>query len=204
VLPPLLRPRSSNGVPKRLVKPTRYSSAPSLPPLPTRIWGGRSSNAAVAIAYSLVECRTFELAFRLFKQVTSANRLSPLAKARLLLVHAVALERRGTDLRAAQTLATEAVRSATQAGSVRTRILALDESGVIARRQGKYKAALSFYDCALKLARTTRCPTWLVMQIRSNRAIALEYLKRRTAALREYHVVASYEMAIGDLVSSRV
>lgn len=69
----------------------------------------------------------------------------------------------------------------------------------VACRRGLHRLALRFYDQALSIAMRARCPDWLIVQIRSHRAVALEYLDRRADALREHQRVANYEKRTGDL-----
>jgi len=140
-----------------------------------------------------VEARAFEVAAQVFQHTTKA-RTSP----RILIARAVVLEKYGTDLRAAAAVARKA-RTVSKNGPADIRALVLDQSGVIARRRGLHRLALGFYDQALKIARPPNFPEWLLMQIRSHRAVALEYLDRRADALREHRRVASYEQRTGDL-----
>jgi tetratricopeptide (TPR) repeat protein len=156
-------------------------------------WQPERDAAAVAILYALVEARAFGLATRLFEYVAGSD-----ASSRLLIARAVVLEKYGTDLRAAAAVATKA-RSAAKRESADIRALVLDQSGVIARRRGLHRLALRFYDQALGIATRSRCPDWLIAQIRSHRAVALEYLDRRSDALREHQHVANYEKRTGDL-----
>lgn len=149
--------------------------------------------AAVAVLYALVEARAFDLATRLFQHAAT-----PRASSRILVARAVVLEKYGTDLRAAADAARKA-RSASKAEPADTRALVLDQSGVIARRRGLYRLALRFYDQALRIGKSSKCPEWLRMQIRSHRAVALEYLDRGGEALREHRRVAAYEKRTGDL-----
>lgn len=195
----VLRPRGFFGTGLRSRRPgrrlARIRAAPSLDVK----WGGRSCSPTIALVYGLMQCRAFTLATRVIKHATRTPGVPSRALARILLAYALVLEKLGTDLRKAASVAAAAVKSATESGSVRTQALTLDQSGVIARRRGKYRAALAYYDHALRLARSTRCPMWLVMQIRSHRAIVLEYLKLRHAALREHRAVAAHERTTGDL-----
>lgn len=156
-------------------------------------WVPHGDAAAVSLMYALAEARAFRLATRLFKHAGKSR-----ASARLLIAHAVVLEKWGIDLRAAAKVARRArSRSKREPGNVRA--LALDQSGVIARRRGLHGHAIRFYDQALQLAKSSRCPAWLIVQIRSHRAVALEYLGRRAEALREHRSVAAYERRMGDL-----
>ncbi|MEA2462615.1 MAG: hypothetical protein QOJ98_362 [Acidobacteriota bacterium] len=166
-------------------------STDDLPPADP--WLSNVDAAAVAVLYALVEARAFELATRIFQHATRRR-----ASSRILIAHAVVLEKYGTDLRAAATVARKA-RAASKREPADLRALVLDQSGVIARRRGLYRLALRFYDQALKIATPSKCPEWLLMQIRSHRAVALEYLDRRTEALREHRRVAEYEKRTGDL-----
>lgn len=70
---------------------------------------------------------------------------------------------------------------------------------MIARRRGLHRLALRFYDQALAVATKSKCEEWLIIQIRSHRAVALEYLNRRPEALREHRRVAAIERRTGDL-----
>lgn len=182
----LLRPRRGFG---RLQ--IRF---PEVAEPPSDAWMPEPDASAVAVLYALVEARAFELARRVFQHATKRRRASP----RLLIARAVVLEKYGTDLRAAADAARKA-RTASKREPADLRALILDQSGVIARRRGHYRLALGFYDQALKIARPSRCPEWLLMQIRSHRAVALEYLDRRAEALREHRRVAEYEKRTGDL-----
>lgn len=167
----LLRPRRGFG---RLPARVAASDAPA-----ADAWLPEPEAAAIAILYALVEARAFELGTRVFQHATK-HRASP----RVLIARAVVLEKYGTDLRAATDTARKA-RIACRREPADIRALILDQSGVIARRRGRYRLALRFYDQALKIARPSKCPEWLLMQIRSHRAVALEYLGHRTEALRE-------------------
>jgi tetratricopeptide (TPR) repeat protein len=181
----LLRPRRGFGrLPVRL--PANVAPAADA-------WLPEPEASAIAILYALVEARAFELGTRVFQHATK-HRASP----RVLVARAVVLEKYGTDLRAAADTARKA-RTASKRAPADIRALVLDQSGVIARRRGHYRLALRFYDQALKIARPSKCPEWLLMQIRSHRAVALEYLGRRTEALREHRRVAEYEKRTGDL-----
>lgn len=160
---------------------------------PEDAWLADADAAAVAVLYALVEARAFGLATRVFHHSTRRR-----ASARILIARAVVLEKYGTDLRAAATVARKA-RAASKREPADIRALVLDQSGVVARRRGLYRLALRFYDQALKIARPAKCPEWLLMQIRSHRAVALEYLDRRAEALREHWRVARYEERTGDL-----
>jgi len=145
----------------------------------------------IALIYSLVEVRQFALAQQLFARM-------PRPSARLLIAQAVVLEKEGADLRAAASVAQKA-RMASRRASPEDRALVLDQSGVVARRRGLYRLALRFYDQALDVAKNSKCPRWLVIQIRAHRAVALEYLGLRADAVREHRRVAAYEKRIGDL-----
>lgn len=191
----LLRPRRGPATAAAAETPREGRWRPADPGLPR--WTIHPAAAAVALVYGLVERRAFALAERVVEHVGHDRRLA--AAPALLLAHAVALEKGGTDLRAAQAVASRAVRAAAVAGSPRLHALALDQSGVVARRRGRYRQALRLYDRALALARESACPQWLVVQVRSHRAVALDYLKRRRASLREHRAVASYEKRTGDL-----
>ncbi|HYK00380.1 MAG TPA: tetratricopeptide repeat protein [Thermoanaerobaculia bacterium] len=181
----LLRPRRGFGrLPVRLPADVAPAADGLLP---------EPDASAIAILYALVEARAFELGTRVFQHATK-RRASP----RVLVARAVVLEKYGTDLRAAAVTARKA-RTASKRGPADIRALVLDQSGVIARRRGHYRLALRFYDQALKIARPSKCPEWLLMQIRSHRAVALEYLNRRAEALREHRRVAEYEKRTGDL-----
>jgi tetratricopeptide (TPR) repeat protein len=162
--------------------------------LPTAdAWLSNAEAAAIAVLYALVEARAFGLATRVFQHATRRR-----ASSRILVARAVVLEKYGTDLRAAATVASKA-RAASKREPAEVRALVLDQSGVIARRRGIYRLALRFYDQALKIARRSNCAEWLLMQVRSHRAVALEYVDRRAEALREHWRVANYEERTGDL-----
>jgi tetratricopeptide (TPR) repeat protein len=180
----ILRPWRTFG--RTRVPRAEMSRGPQVPPPDRHV-------AATAVLYSLVEARAFALAGRLFRHVTASG-----ASARLLVAYAVVLEKLGTDLRAAADVSRRA-RKACKHEPAMVRALVLDQSGVIARRRGLHGLAVRFYDRALHVATTSRCPGWLVIQIRSHRAVALEYLGRRDEALREQRRVASYEKRTGDL-----
>jgi tetratricopeptide (TPR) repeat protein len=169
----------------------RRASTDDLPPADA--WLSNADAAAVTVLYALVEARAFGLATRVFQHATRRR-----ASSRILVARAVVLEKYGTDLRAAATVARKA-RTASKREPTDIRALVLDQSGVIARRRGLYRLALRFYDQALKIGRPSNCAEWLLMQIRSHRAVALEYLDRRTEALREHWRVAKYEERTGDL-----
>ncbi|MEA2491171.1 MAG: hypothetical protein QOH21_2963 [Acidobacteriota bacterium] len=160
---------------------------------PEDAWHPEPDAAAVAVLYALVEARAFDLATRVFQHTTQRR-----ASARILVARAVVLEKYGTDLRAAAMVVRKA-RTAAKHEPADIRALVLDQSGVIARRRGLYRLALRFYDQALQIARPSQCPEWLLMQIRSHRAVALEYLDRRAEALRDHRRVAEYEKRTGDL-----
>lgn len=180
----LLRPNNRFGRPRV----TRTEPAPRIAP-----WLPPPETAAVAMLYALVEARAFALAARLFAHIETRH-----MPARLLAAQAVVLEKHGTDLRAAAEVARQA-RAASNDETPAVRALVLDQSGVIARRRGLYSRALRFYDQALRISTRSKCPAWLVIQIRSHRAVALEYLERRADALREHRRVAAYEKRTGDL-----
>ncbi|HJQ40845.1 MAG TPA: tetratricopeptide repeat protein [Thermoanaerobaculia bacterium] len=180
----VLRPRRGFG----RMRGTSADAAPAVDP-----WLPERDAATIAILYALVEARAFELAAQVFQHATKSR-----ASSRILVGHAVVLEKYGTDLRAAAAVATKA-RTISKNEPVDIRALVLDQSGVIARRRGLHRLALRFYDQALKIARPSNSPEWLLMQIRSHRAVALEYLDRRADALREHRRVAKYEQRTGDL-----
>lgn len=181
----LLRPSRGFGrLPVRL---------PEDAPPAVEAWLPEPDASAVSILYALVEARAFELATHVFQHATKRR-----ASTRVLVARAVVLEKHGTDLRAAADTVRRA-RTASKDERADIRALVLDQSGVIARRRGHYRLALRFYDQALKIARPSECPEWLLMQIRSHRAVALEYLDRRAEALREHRHVAEYEKRTGDL-----
>jgi tetratricopeptide (TPR) repeat protein len=182
----VLQPRRGFG---RLRK--RVSTDDDLPTADA--WLSNADAAAIAVLYALVETRAFGLATLVFQHATRRR-----ASSRILVARAVVLEKDGSDLRAAATVASKA-RAASKREPADVRALVLDQSGVIARRRGLYRLALRFYDQALKIARRPNCAEWLHMQIRSHRAVALEYLDRRAEALREHWRVAKYEERTGDL-----
>lgn len=179
-----LRPRRGFG---RLRSGPTYVAPAVDPWLPDR------EAAVVALLYALVEARAFDLATQVFQHATKSR-----PSARILIARAVVLEKYGTDLRAAAVVARKA-RTFAKNEPADIRALVLDQSGVIARRRGLHRLALRFYDQALKIARPSNSPEWLIMQIRSHRAVALEYLDRRADALREHRRVANYEKRTGDL-----
>lgn len=181
----LLRPRRGFG---RIRRAPPDAAAPVVEP-----WLPDRDTATVAILYALVEARAFELAQQVFHHATKLR-----ASSRILIAHAVVLEKYGTDLRAAAAVARKA-RTVSKNDRADVRALVLDQSGVIARRRGLHRLALRFYDQALKIARPPISPEWLLMQIRSHRAVTLEYLDRRADALREHRRVAKYEHQAGDL-----
>lgn len=156
-------------------------------------WTPEHEAAAVALLYSLVEAREFVLAQQLVEHARTSRR-----SASLLIAQAVVLEKFGNDLRAAAGVARQA-RAASRRSSPDVRALVFDQSGVIARRRGLYRLALRFYDQALDVAARSKCPAWLVIQIRSHRAVALEYLGLRAEAIREHRRVAAFEKRDGDL-----
>lgn len=180
----VLRPRRGFGRLRR--------ASPDAPP-GVEPWLPDPEAAAVAVLYALVEARAFELATQVFQHTTKSRPSS-----RILIARAVVLEKYGTDLRAAAAVARKA-RTVSKSEPADIRALVLDQSGVIARRRGLHRLALRFYDQALKIARPSNSPEWLLVQIRSHRAVALEYLDRRADALREHRRVASYEQRTGDL-----
>jgi tetratricopeptide (TPR) repeat protein len=180
----LLRPRRGFG----RIRSASSDAAPAVDPsLPDR------DAAAVAVLYALVEARAFTLATQVFQHATKSR-----SSSRILIARAVVLEKYGTDLRAAAAVARKA-RAVSKNEPADIRALVLDQSGVIARRRGLHRLALRFYDRALKIARPSNTPEWLLMQIRSHRAVALEYLDRRADAIREHRRVAKYEQRTGDL-----
>ncbi|HEV7768161.1 MAG TPA: SIR2 family protein [Thermoanaerobaculia bacterium] len=181
----LLRPRRGFG---RLPNPIPDRDRPAI-----EAWLPNTEAATVAVLYALVEARAFELATQVFQHMTRSR-----SSSRILVARAVVLEKYGTDLRAAANMAQRA-RRRSKHEPADIRALVLDQSGVIARRRGLHCLALRFYDEALKVARPSSVPEWLLMQIRSHRAVALEYLDRRTDALREHRRVAKYEQRTGDL-----
>lgn len=181
----VLRPRRGFG---RLRGHSAVSEKPAGAP-----WLPARDASAVAILYALVEARAFGLAARLHRHLARSGTSS-----RVLVARAVVLEKHGTDLRAAAEAARQA-RLASKKETADMRALALDQSGVIARRRGLHRLALRFYDQALTIATRSKCEEWLVVQIRSHRAVALEYLDRRAEALREHRRVAEYEKRTGDL-----
>jgi tetratricopeptide (TPR) repeat protein len=168
----------------------RLHSAPDTTPRPEP-WQPPQESAAIALIYSLVEAREFTLARQLFARM-------PHPSARLLVAYAVVLEKYASDLRDAACVAQQA-RRASRRASPDVRALVLDQSGVIARRRGLYRIALRYYDQALSVAATSKTPAWLVIQIRSHRAVALEYLGLRAEAVREHRRVAAWEKRTGDL-----
>jgi tetratricopeptide (TPR) repeat protein len=156
-------------------------------------WFPERDVSTVALIYALVEARAFRLTTRLLDQVSTAR-----TSARILIAQTVSLEKEGRDLRAAAKLAQRA-RTASKREPPHIRALVFDQSGVIARRRGLYRLALRFYDQALAVATASKAPGWLIIQIRSHRAVALEYLDRRPEALAEHRRVAAYEKRTGDL-----
>lgn len=181
----VLRPRRGFG---RLRADAMDSERPSVD-----AWLPASDASTVAILYALVEARAFGLATQLHQHVAKSGTSS-----RVLVARAVVLEKYGTDLRAAAKVAQQA-RAASKKEPPDMRALVFDQSGVIARRRGLHGLALRFYDQALTIATRSKCEEWLVMQIRSHRAVALEYLDRRAEALREHRRIAEYEKRTGDL-----
>ena len=184
----VLRPRRGFGRLRRASPDVAPVPEPWLDP-----WLPDPEAAAVAVLYALVEARAFELATQVFQHTTKSRPSS-----RILIARAVVLEKYGTDLRAAAAVARRA-RTVSKREPADIRALVLDQSGVIARRRGLHRLALRFYDQALKISRPSNSPEWLLMQIRSHRAVALEYLDRRADALREHRRVAKYEQRTGDL-----
>lgn len=180
----LLRPRRGFG----RMRSASPDAAPAVDP-----WLPDRDAAAVAVLYALVEARAFALATQVFQHATKSR-----SSSRIFIAHAVVLEKYGTDLRAAAAVARKA-RTVSKNEPADIRALVLDQSGVIARRRGLHRLALRFYDRALKIARPSNTPEWLLMQIRSHRAVALEYLDRRADAIREHRRVAKYEQRTGDL-----
>lgn len=181
----VLRPRRGFG---RLRNDSANRDRP-----PAEAWRPARDASAVAILYALVEARAFALATQLHQHIASSGTSS-----RILVARAVVLEKSGTDLRAAAKVAQQA-RTAAKKEPPDMRALVLDQSGVIARRRGLHGLALRFYDQALAIATRSKCEEWLVVQIRSHRAVALEYLGRRAEALREHRRVAESEKRSGDL-----
>lgn len=180
----LLRPRRGTGVLRDVL--------PEIAP-PIEHRHPQPEAAAVALMYALVEARAFDLASQLSAHVRTTGR-----SARILVAHAVVLEKEGTDLRGAGAIAQKA-RTASRQDAPAVRALVYDQSGVIARRRGLHRLALRFYDRALEIATGANCPGWLVIQIRSHRAVALEYVGLPDEALREHRRVAAWEKRTGDL-----
>jgi tetratricopeptide (TPR) repeat protein len=181
----LLRPKPGFGRPRDIPPVAAF---PEVEP-----WSPGSEASTIALMYALVEARAFDLGTRLFAHVTKLG-----ASSHILVSHAVLLEKDGTDLRSAAIVARRA-RTASKNAPPDIRALVLDQSGVIARRRGLHGLAVRFYDQALNVATRSKCPEWLIMQIRSHRAVALEYKNRRAEALREHRCVAEYEKRTGDL-----
>jgi tetratricopeptide (TPR) repeat protein len=172
-------------------KPDRIAPGVSLPPPKT--FSHARDAAAIALMYALVEARAFDMGVRLFEH--ASRRGTP---PEVLIAHAVILEKHGVDLRSAARVAQKA-RNRSRHGPAHIRALVFDQSGVIARRRGLHGLAVRFYDQALNVATRSKSPEWLIMQIRSHRAVALEYRNRRSEALREHRRVADYEKRTGDL-----
>ena len=153
-----------------------------------------------ALVYSLIECRATALALEVIDQIVAQDASGPHSAAILLRDKAVVLEKDGRDLEAAERVADQAVQYAALDQRRRPAVLALalDQRGVIARRRGQHAKAERLYALGLRTLPTKR-PKWLHMQIRAHRAVALDYLKRHSLALREHQAVARYERGRGDL-----
>lgn len=194
---PLLRPRAGFG---RVVgRRRRRGGIPSPVPPPTRHGTPRDALSALAVLYELIECRDFLLAREVLRRLDQLSSMPSREATRLQIAEAVVLEKEGVDFRKAGAVAEAAVTQATKSKEPFPLALALDQSGVIARRRGRYTEAAGFYLQALRATRKGRCPTWLVMQIRGHRAVALDYLKRHREALREHRIVGAWERKVGDL-----
>lgn len=205
---PLLRPTARFG---GVVRPARLVAGIATPsPIPRLSSSpGSPSRSALAVLYGLVECRAFVTARRVSHATATHASLPSRDGIRLRVAEAVTLEKDGADFSKAALAAKAAVAMAARINVPFTFALALDQSGVVARRRGRYDDAAAFYRRALRVAVIGRCPRWLVMQIRSHRAVTLEYLakKRRGAervrllrkVLREQETVGAWERGVGDL-----
>lgn len=171
---------------------------PARRPAPASARSRSGTRATQALSYALLQSRRPSLAIEVIALALRTHSMSPWARGRLLLDLAVMRQSEGVDLRGAESAADDAIKAAQMAGSRLLLAAALDQRGVVARRRGKYEEADGFYKRALQLAKGHR-PKWFEVQVRAHRAVALGYLKRYDAALREHRRVLAFERSVSDL-----
>ena len=152
-----------------------------------------------ALVYVSLEARAFEVAHALLKLARGAVPSGSKEHTRILIDEAIMREKGGTGLHAAAQVAHRAVRAARKLDAPRLLANALDQYGVIARRQGAYRKAASRYRRALRLLPPKHRWRELESRIRAHRAVSLEYLGRYSEAIEEYKRVLRYEKRRGDL-----